>query len=656
MAHQLAFRGILTLLLPVLLFFAGGCVEKKRLPPIPPPSTEETVQGLLLQADAAWQARDYQRSQQLYDVLVSEPLDQIRLNQAWERLSISSLQTRDYVRAQDALIRWALLDPKLRLEWFWHEYRILALLGQEKEEQAEAYLLQILRQPESPWSLRSSAGVRLSELYRQRRDYDPLLSLFADLYATAPDAQAKAELERVATQIVREIPDAPLQRIMERVPPVEVAAFPNAVFAWEQRRREAQQRPGEWPETWASLQRLLQQGQWADPRPYAEDLDDLQEHFGTPGICVGLVLPLDGPLAEFGWKVVRGAEAGRDALEKSGYPMRLEVANSQASDFLETVAGMDPECRTIGGPIQRDVWDRLHGANLSSQRRFFTFMPTMGEAEEGRQAWRFFAGPQDQVHVLADLALRQMGLAGLAVLFPQDRFGEHMGKLFTREVTRLGGQITGHQSYQPGQHEEWGEAVASLLGIPSQQRRGRQDQVVLPRPPFQAVFIPDSLSDAEVLLPQFFYYDEPRLLILGPEIWSQSWMQRPRHTELQYFRLAAMPGAWWPDNPAPAARSLTEIEHVFGQAPDFWMALGYDFARFAARINQAAQASSPDHLNAHLAAVTDFDWSMAPLSWNDQGHARQDLFLFQPTSEGVNLIDPMALRNQLDRVRERFAR
>lgn len=656
MVHQLALREILILLLLIPVFFAGGCVEKKRLPPIPAPPKEESVQGLLLQADAAWQARDYRRSRQLYDVLVSEPLDYRQLNLAWERLAISSLHTHDYVRAQDALIRWALLDPKLRLEWFWHEYRVLALLGQDKEGQAEDYLLQILRQPESPWSLRSSAGVRLSEMYRQRRDYDPLRPLFADLHAAAPDAKTRGELERVVIQVVREIPDASLQRFVEVIPPAQANNFPNAVFVWEQRRREVQKRPGDWPETWAVMQRLLQQGEWADPRPFVEDLDELQEHFGTPGICVGLVLPLDGPLAETGWKVVRGAEAGRNAIEKSGYPVRLEIANSRATNLLETLTSMDPECRVIGGPIQRDAWDRLDGSNLLSQRRFFTFMPTMGQAAEGRQAWRFFAGPHDQVRALVDLALRQMGIPSLAVLFPQDRFGEHMGEMFSQEVIRMGGQITSHQSYQPGQHAEWGEAVASLLGVPAQQRRGRREEAVLPRPPFQAVFIPDSLSDAEVLLPQFFYYDEPRLLILGPELWSQAWLQRPRHTELQYFRLAAMPGAWWPENPTPAARALTEVAHVSEQTPDFWMALGYDFIRFAARISQVAQTSSPERLNAHLVAFTDFDWSMAPLVWNDHGQARQDLFLFQPTSQGLSLIDPMALRNQLDRIRERFAR
>ncbi|WP_045219133.1 penicillin-binding protein activator [Desulfonatronum thioautotrophicum] len=655
MISQLALRGILIL---CLLAFVSGCVEKKRLPIVPLPPTEETVQGLLLQADAAWQARDYRQSRQLYDILVSELLTAGQLNTAWERLAISSLQTQDYARAQDALIRWALLDPKLRLEWFWHEYRVLALLGQGKEIQAEDYLRQILRQPESSWPLRSAAGIRLSEILRHRQDYLPLSSLFAELYAAAPEDQDRAELERVVARIARDIPDTSLQQLVGSVPPAEIAAFPNVVFTWEQRRREARMHPDAWQDSWLAMQRLLRQGQWADPQPFVEDLGALQEQFGTPGICVGLVLPLDGPLAETGWKVVRGAEAGRKVLEADGFPVRLEIVNSQATDLQEAISALAPECRVIGGPIQRDVWEQLQeNSLLTSQRRFFTFLPTMGDAvAEGRQAWRFFGGPQDQVHALTDLAMNQLGIYNLAVLFPQDRFGAHMEGLFSQEVRRKGGYIGGMQSYPPEQHAEWGEAVAALLGVPAQQRRGRQERVVLPRPPFQAVFLPDSLSDAEVLLPQFFYYDEPRLLILGTELWSQSWLQRPRHTELQYFRLAAMPGAWWPDNPAPAARSLAEATQAQGLAPDFWVALGYDFARFAPRISQPQYTSTPDSLNIHLAGVTDFDWSMAPLSWNEKGQARQDLFLFQPTSQGLNRIEPTDLRNQLDRVRERYAR
>lgn len=644
------------LLCLLLILFSGGCVEKKHLPPVAHPWEEATVEQLLQQAETAWQAQDYERSKQLYDILVSESLDRRQLAQAWERLALSSLQTGDPARAQDALIRAALHDPTLRQRWFWHEYRIIALMAMDRDDEAREYLLQMLQQSESPWTLRSSAGIRLSEIYRDQKDYAALRSLFARLSAMAPDDQARGELERILTWITRDISDAHLQRLVELVPPGDRVQFPDTVFVWEQHRREARANPESWPEVRMYLHRLLQEGDWAEPERFSEDLAQLGEHLGIPGICVGLAVPLDGPLADTGWKIVRGAEAARKILLEQGLALRMEIVNSQALDMLETFAAMDPECTIIGGPLQRDVWDQIHAAGLAEHRRFFTFLPTMSGAEEGQEAWRFFGSPRDQVQALAGLAMDDLNIQSLAVLFPQDRFGEHMGEIFTREVASLGGRIDGYQSYPPADHAGWGEAVASLLGVPAQQRRGREKVAAMPNPAFQAVFIPDSLRNAEMLIPQFFYYDEQRLLILGPELWSQSWLQRAESMEQQYFRLAVIPGAWWPDNPSPAARNLRDFFTESGHPADFWIALGYDFVRMTSRLGAGSRPLPAQDLNDLLTGLVDFEWSMAPLSWDDLGQVHQNVFLFQPTSQGLSIIDPTALRNQLDRTRMRFSR
>ncbi|GAB6060533.1 hypothetical protein [Desulfonatronum parangueonense] len=646
---------LIPLLCLISLMTLGGCVEKKRLPPVAPP-TATTTESLVLQADRAWQAGDYQRSKQLYELLVQEPLDRSLLTLAWERLAVSSLRTGDHARAQDALIRAALHDPTLRQHWFWHEYRVTALLGMGRDDAAEEYLRQLMTQPETPWSLRFSAGIRLSEMYRQFREYDALSSLFSTMHDMAPDDAARVEVERVAVRIAREIPDTALEHLAERVLPGEVALFPHSVFLWEQRRREVKESPEAWPQVRMTLNRLLQQGDWTDVDSFVADLEELDEQFGLPGVCVGLMVPLDGVLAETGWKIVRGAEAGRNALLEDGMTLRLEIINSQAQDMLDTLATMAPECAIVGGPVQRETWDRIHGAGLAADRNFFTFLPTMGEEQEGSLAWRFFGSPRDQVHALAGLAMHDMGIYDMAVLFPQDRFGEHMGEAFNAEVSNLGGRVRGYRSYVPGEHATWGESVAGLLGVPAQVRRGRNEEARLPNPPFQAVFIPDSLRNAEMLLPQFFYYDEQRLLILGPEIWSQAWLQRAEQMEQQYFRLAVMPGGWWSENPSTATRELMRLAEESGQPVDFWVALGYDFVRMSSRLGHTSRALSPERMNALLTDAVDIEWSMAPLSWDEQGKARQSMFLFQPTSRGLTIMDPTALRNQIDRIRMRFSR
>lgn len=639
-----------------LLALSAGCLEKKRLPtPTPPPSESSSMQ-LVQQADSAWQAQNYEQSARLYARLVTRPLAPGERSQAWRRLALSALRTGQFDQAQSALMRWALHEPEVRREWSWHEYRIQALKGLGREAEVQPYLHNLILQPDADWTLRFAAGIRLSELLRQEKAYADLNTLLAWLYNAAPNTAARGELERVTAQMARDISDQDLRHILETSPPEAEPAFPQSVFAWEFHQRQARQSPEAWLDIRSLLQQLLHQGDWADPTPLTMEMDTLDEELGIPGLCLGLALPLDGPLAETGWKVIRGAQAARTELTAQDIAVRLEILNTESRDFQSQLEAMDPECRIIGGPVQRDAWQRIQNANPPQGQRFFTFMPAMGHNREGRDAWRFFASPEDQVRAVTELTVTRLGIANMAVLHPEDRFGRHMLSAFGQSVEQQGARLIKSQAYPPRDHGAWGESVAELLGVPAQQRRGREERVVYPDPQFQAVFIPDSLRQAEMLIPQLFYYDEPRLLLLGPELWSQSWMHDPTGKELHYFRLAIMPGPWWPDNPALATRALVRAALEAGVEADFWMALGYDFVRLMAEIGQTRPLSSPEDINARLAAVKDFPWSMAPLSWDAQGRTSQDMFLFQPTSQGLRIVDPEELAQRISRVRQRFER
>jgi uncharacterized protein len=638
-----------------LLTFSAGCLEKKRLP-TPAPLTEPSASQLLQQAESAWQAQNYEQSARLYARLVTQPLAPRQRGQAWRRLALSALRTDQYAQAQSALMRWALHEPGVRLEWPWHEYRIQALKGLDRDAEVQPYLHNLILQPDADWALRFAAGIRLSEILRQEKAYEDLISLLARLYAAAPNTAARGELERVTAQIARDISDQDLQLILKSSPPEAEPSFPQSVFAWEFHQRQARQRPEAWPDIRGLLYQLLYQRDWADPTPLYMEMDALDEELGVPALCLGLALPLDGPLAKTGWKVARGAQAARTELTARGEDVRLELLNTESRAFPDQLAALDPECRIIGGPVQRDAWQRIQDAGPRPEHRFFTFMPAMGDIREGRDAWRFFPSPEDQVQAVTELTVTRLGIADMAVLHPEDRFGRHMMSVFAQSLEQHGARLIKSQAYPPRDHGAWGESVAELLGVPAQQRRGREESVIYPDPQFQAVFIPDGLRQAEMLIPQLFYYDEPRLLLLGPELWSQSWMNDPMDKELHYFRLAMMPGAWWPDNPALATRALVRAARDAGLEADFWMALGYDFVRLMAEIGQTKPLSSPEDINARLDKVQDFSWSMAPLTWDAQGRATQEMFLFQPASQGLRIVDPQELGQRINRIRLRFSR
>lgn len=643
-----------------LVFFSAfvvvnaGCFPKKSLPPQTVRSPE-TAQSLLHRAELAWQAKNFADSARLYDQLSwlqREALSEQSLRLSRERLVISLLRTRDYARARKALEMWAEREPSVKSTWPWHDFLVRSLIGQGRMSEALDVLSSLLREPEAPWDLRYAAGVRLVELHRQAHMFEDMAEALFALYAMAPNANARAELEGMAMQAAKELSDANLQRLVQGLEDETRVLFPASVFVWEQQRRVANDDVRAWPDVRSALRRLLEQGQWADRASLSAELGELERRFGPTGICVGLIVPLDGPLGETGWKVLRGAEAGRNELFSQGMDVRLEAINAMTSHLEDAIRGLDPDCAIIGGPMQREVWQRLHALELHHERTFFTFLPSLEDGLEGRDAWRFFSAPQDQVRVLADLAVRDLGLTSSGVLYPEDGFGRYMTDLFVREIEQQGGVVRRSQGYVPGNHEEWGASVASLLGVQVQQRRGRAETVRLPEPGFRALFIPDGLRQAEMLIPQLFYYDEQRLLILGPELWSQAWPRRADRIESHYFRLAVMPGAWWPDNPSPATKGLLRFAQEYGLAADFWMALGYDFVRWAVMLQQRGAVVDRNDLNVALTSADPFAWSMAPIGWDRQGMARQELYLFQPGTgpDGLIIVDPDALRARIERI------
>jgi hypothetical protein len=645
------------LLCAILLVLAAGCVPKKVLPP-DAFRPAESVQDQLRQAELAWQAQNFAESARIYEHLAweqREGLDARLLPAIRERLVQSLLQTRHYSKAALALERWADFDPLVQSQWPWHDFWLRVLLGQGREAEGRNYLTDLMHQNAAAWDLRFAAGVRLVEMHRQARAHEPMAKTLAEIFAMAPEKDARVQLERMAMHIAKGLSDGELRPLARDVHE-EQLVFPYSVFYWESLRRAASREPGTWPETRSRLTHLLQQGEWADSTLLAAELGQLEESLGLPGLCLGLVLPLDGPLAEASWKILCGAEAAQRTLLLEGIKVRLEVLNALSPNLEEQIRRLDAECSIIGGPMQRETWQRIQAAGLHRDRAFFAFLPTLGEgSQEGRDAWRFFGSPQDQVRALLGVAVDGLSITNTAVLYPEDRFGRHMSELFVREAANRGSIVRMVQGYSPTDHVEWGETVAGLLGVQPQQRRGRAERVQLPNPGFQALFIPDSLTQAEMLLPHLFYYDEQRLLLLGPELWSQAWSRRAEHIETKFFQLAVMPGAWWPGSPSPATQTLVRHAEESGITANFWMALGYDFVRWTKRLGKFSPGAHVS-LNAALANPADFQWSMAPLRWDAQGVAQQDVYLFQPTSSGLGILDLEGLRSRLEQIRSLHAR
>jgi ABC-type branched-subunit amino acid transport system substrate-binding protein len=361
---------------------------------------------------------------------------------------------------------------------------------------------------------------------------------------------------------------------------------------------------------------------------------------------VALLIPLGGPFRQFGGKVEQGAMAAKADLAKAGTTIDVIVIDATQPGWVERLRALPPTVSLVGGPMHRLTLKELETAGMLRSRVFLAFMQTLGDSREGIDAWRFFPSPEDEVDALLRLALSDYGINQFGILRPGDRYGQFMSEIFAQGVARLGGQVTATGVYAPQDATTWDATVMDMLKTGN----GRLG--------FGAVFMPDDWARADKVLANFFRNKIEDLLILGTQTWTEALYRAAANKtpiNIQNYRLAVCPGAWWPDNQGRATQDLVAAMRGAGnEHPDLWEAVGYDFVRMAARLGPLPQGLQPQETSARLAqAASGMEFSMAPLSYTPDGKAHVAMYLFRPSVAGPVLLDPEGFRQRLNAIRQK---
>ncbi|MFP4657959.1 MAG: penicillin-binding protein activator, partial [Desulfonatronovibrionaceae bacterium] len=605
------------------LFVFGGCAPKKQ---IEPPKVPEPAPISAESADSAWEDEDFRRSAELYKKLLQDTDPEGETRSLYYYRLAASLKNLDRCsEAERALEAWSQRDPLARTKWRWHEVRTECLLKAQDKEAWKDHLTEVILGSRYPYPLKKKAADLLIRHFWKQKDYAAALPILSELFDRTEEKDRRVELQNMALNRFNGLSDQALSRLEEserktQKPP----GFPYNLLAWSYWLREAEQNPESWEEIWPHLHSVAYGDDLPDPDPLREKLRELEEELGEIGRRICLTIPLSGSYSKVGWKVLRGASLAQWELAKKGKKIRVTTVNTGEKGWRDKIDDL-PGTRIFGGPLTGENWERIKESGLHRNRVFFTFLSSL--KNEGRDGWRFFPSPRDQVRRLLQPSVDRLNIRRYAILYPEDDYGRDMARIFWKEATENGAKITGMQSYPPDKPTEWGKAVQTLLQV-----EDPEDPTQTPDPDFQAVFIPDSFSRVEGIVPQFFYYDEERLLFLGPMLWSQS--SAASNLENNYFGLALTNGPWLPDSPSGSRRDLAEaLELTMQGEPDFWTALGYDFVRHCSRMPDID--SGREDINRSLAELPAMQWTMAPITWDRDGLATQNLYVLRFSGTGL---------------------
>lgn len=343
----------------------------------------------------------------------------------------------------------------------------------------------------------------------------------------------------------------------------------------------------------------------------------------TAGPCIVLALPASGPYAPIADKIRRGAQSAMRELDGGASKPRLEMVNTEAPDWLARLTALPSECAVVGGPLQARSYAQARAAKATEQRAFFTFLPSLEQGDEGARAWRFFPSPQDQIDTLIAFATNGLNIRAYGAFYPGDAYGARMTGLLEQSLAARN-MVLQKASYDPANPGSWSDAVAPLINAVQAEGSGTP----IPQTAFEALFLPDSWKNMDMLTTSLLYNGEDRLVLLGTTLWEQS-LSGKLVPNAEKYVLAVFPGAW---NAAQAPRTL--------RAPgtDLWVALGYDFTRFAASLGLTSRLTSPE-ITARAGRAAQMIWGMAPIAWDSAGVAHQKLFLFQASAAGMTPLD-----------------
>lgn len=551
--------------------------------------------------------------------------------EAWRNTVGSAVQLGEYELAEKSLQSWQAENKAATSSWDWNQANAQLLLARKGKDAYAGYLIDIVGRNDLDWTTRQAAGMELVDHFWAIPEYALAFETLGLVYKAAPDDGTKGTLEASALSRAESLPAEELARILDSALGADPNAYPWSMVVWARSMKLLNQDRANWAAVWPSLSTIVRTGGLANKEFFAGNLRALEQEMGAVKQSLVLLLPMSGPYAEVGWKIAKGADvAWREGRAQTGAPA-IKLINTESPTFLDELRAVSG-VPIIGGPLRKEIWGQIRLAGLHRNSRFLTFMPSV--EDEGVEAWRFFSAPADQVRA-AIRGCEQLGISSLAVLHPQDRFGTAMTEVFQEQARIMGTRIATTRGYDIQNPPTWGKAVASLLGA-----SGAKD-AMNPEPPFQAVFLPDSLFRVQQLAPLFHYYEETRLLLLGPQLWGQS-LPEP-NLETQYFDLAVFPGVWSNDLTSQSAENLRRGMRESGEeGADMWAALGYDFVRFTALVG-GGQGSVAAFNQALAEAARRMPWAMAPMHW-DAGKASQDMFLFQPAPAGMIQADLEKIR------------
>jgi ABC-type branched-subunit amino acid transport system substrate-binding protein len=391
--------------------------------------------------------------------------------------------------------------------------------------------------------------------------------------------------------------------------------------------------------------------------PYAEDARELLAAMKSATFkrdTIGCLLPLSGKYKVFGNRALQGIQLAVQELSNvhdRAFHVIVKDTQSNPERAAQCVDELN-QAKVMGilGPM---LEPQTAGARAEILGIPLIALTQKSEFPlEGDYLFLNFITPEMQVRSLASYVFKTLGLKKVAILYPNERYGKRYLELFWDAVDEFSAEVVGVESYD-GKKTDFTIPIQKLTGeyyplpdflVPETSEQEtletfageEEDSPVQTRGAvtpaadaieidFQALFIPDSVSRVNLILPQLAFNDATGMVLLGTNLWHQEGLLTGAKG---YNKNAVITDGYFGGSRNPVTAGFEKkFTDLYAARPGFLEAIAYDTATvlFAAALDKAVD--SREKLKNVLQGGQLFE-GVTGNTWFDQtGSAHKELFL-----------------------------
>jgi ABC-type branched-subunit amino acid transport system substrate-binding protein len=308
---------------------------------------------------------------------------------------------------------------------------------------------------------------------------------------------------------------------------------------------------------------------------------------------VGCLVPVNGPYANYGEMVLRGISLAKGDWNAQHFneQVTLVIKDAQADPNI-AVRSFEELVKTDGvlavvGPLGSkaakavtSVADKLGVPLLSLTQREEDLNPDT------------FAVPlmldnRELVRNLVQYCMERLHYTRFAALYPDDRYGQNLSKIFGEVVRELGGELMASVSYKD-KSTDFKEPIQKLMTIAEKNAPPTGVQTT----PFEALFIPDQVQTVSLIAPQLPYNNVVGVTLLGTNLWGEGPIVEAGGV---YVEQAIFATPFYADSQAPRVRAFKErYQELYQSQPSYLEAQAYDALMLLLNARSALDPSSID--------------------------------------------------------------